>query len=795
VRHTASPSRSPYEAYGIQQGPRLRTWPDIVAIGLCITALVFLIWGCIAPIKRLTPKVSALGTADPKQPALSGSGFALDAVYKSTIKPSITGALSFYGSWLDADTSTGSAYTAWYVPVPRLYVFVSGYPHHKGNQLFLEAEIRNAGSIRVPILPIADPMEYWTPHSVSLASFRNVTRIRLVAVDGSVSTGGWLGFSQPFVMRDGFVLRNAEELLLVLLCTAAALVIFFAPGLVLRQLLLQRLNYDLNFIWVPLPGLLGLSLVGLIAWLVPLPKGPQLISKIVLLALVLYVSYWLVRAPLCRYTSVVERRVLLIAIVLAAIAVAKASYSRGPVGELFGNTISRTLEVGGRSDSRLPYHVVQLVAWRSKPFSALGQFLYRSYGVWNFSHRGALSAVAAAPLVLAAPVRVPAVMPDQPWTVFDAEGFSVFRIAMIVMACCSLLIVFGLSRLFLSEEWALLAFLVVSTAPFVVHEVYFTWPKLEAGSFALLAAYLIFRQRYFGSGLALGLGYLCHPSALVATPALAGLILLDSDRVSNMPKADLRKIFRWGSRTLLMLAGCAVWAAVWRMINGKHFAQGQFLSYFVQADAWHPNARQWIHHRFDSLWKTFIPLHLFLFHRTDRDAISVYGSTSAAVLFCLQYWTSLPFGAGIAYFFCLLKLLWIALSKARAWLFWVFCIPIALFTLYWGPADSGLLREGLHSWFLGLMIFSVCILKKIDGGVQGFWRVCNWALLSRMIAVTLMLLLPTVVITQSPVQREFALSDIAALLTMLAGPVWLCWFTFRYAEILRKQADSFKSVS
>jgi hypothetical protein len=629
-------------------------------------------------------------------------------------------------------------------------------------------------------------MEYWAAQSVQLPNFEAITRIRLVAVDSAVGAGGWLGFSQPFVMP-GSGLHIAVELLLVTLCAAAGLVIFFGPGLVLRQLLLDRFTHKMPFIWVPVPGLLGLAAIGLVAWIGPFHASSRLTSKVSLLALVIYLTYKLVRTPIGKYTSRIERRVLLIAVVLTAIGISKATYSRGPEGELFANTISRTLEVGGRSDSRLPYHVVQLIAWQSKPFSDLGRFLYKSYGVWNFSHRGALSAVAVAPLVLASPVRVPNIMPDQPWTVFDPEGFSAFRIGMIVMACCSLVIAFGLAKFFLPDEWALLAFFVISTAPFIIHEIYFTWPKLEAGAFALLAAYLILKKRYFGAGLALGLGYLCHPSALMSAPALAGVILA-SPASSSQQGNWSRRAYQLVSRTLVMAAGCAVWIVAWRLINGKHFAQDQFFSYFLQANGWHPTVRQWIHHRLDSFWKTFIPLHAFLFHQADPDANSVYGRSTVSVLFCLQYWATLPFGIGIAYFFCLLKLMWDAFLKERIWLLWVFCIPVLIFVVYWGTADTGLLREGLHAWVLGLLIFSVCILKKFETHAPVFWRVCNWALLSRVVAIPVMLLLPTMPFSRSPIQSEFALSDIVGLLTMLGATAWLCIDIFRHAEKLRRES-------
>jgi hypothetical protein len=42
--------------------------------------------------------------------------------------------------------------------------------------------------------------------------------------------------------------------------------------------------------------------------------------------------------------------------------------------------------------------------------------------------------------------------------------------------------------------------------------------------------------------------------------------------------------------------------------------------------------------------------------------------------------------------------------------------------------------------------------------------------------------------SRSPIQSEFALSDTAALLTMLGGTAWLCIDMFRHAEKLRRES-------
>lgn len=764
----------------------MTTAADRIAIGFSLAALIFLICGALGPVKREDLRVSQPALVDRSEPSLSGTGFALNAVYTTTAPPSIEGALNLYGSWLGTDTSLGAVHTAWYQVVPQFHVFVAGFPNRPGNQLLVEVATKTARVVRIPLSQDRDPAESWFLNSVPLLrQVPNATRFRIVAVDGSAAWGGWLGFSQPFLVPHPDNPYLCKQLLLVALATAACLLVFISPGLLLRQELLRLNRRPLAFIWIPAPGLIGLAVLGLVAWLGPRHFGPRPISQLGLALLVLFAAYRFIRVPLSTYTTPIERRVLLIAAVLAVIAVAKATYSVGPAGELFQNTISRTLEVGDRSDSRLSYHAVQLIALRSRPFSELGKFLYSSYGVFNFSHRGALPALAASPLVLASPVRVPPVMPDQPWTIFDPEGFSAYRIAMIAIACASLLTVFGIARLFLSEEWALLAFLVTVTAPFVVHEIYFTWPKLESASFVLLAAYLVLRSRYFLGGLTLGVGYLCHPLALLSVPALAGLVVLSDKRQASA----IHRMYRWCLDSVLILAGLAVWILLWRHANGRHFAQGEFLSFFSQANGPAISVGHWLSERFESLCNTLVPLYLFIFHRKDPSINLVRGLSPAPIQFCFQYWTGVPFGSGIAYFCCLISLIYIAFLKARSWLILVFAIPLLFFTVYWGGASSGMLREGLHPWFLGLMIFSVVVWKKFSAQSRRLWKICNWALAFRGLEISAMLLLPAVWSQHELVRSRFALSDIVALIVMLAGTLWLCFYMFKCAEDLRKRAE------
>jgi hypothetical protein len=97
-------------------------------------------------------------------------------------------------------------------------------------------------------------------------------------------------------------------------------------------------------------------------------------------------------------------------------------YSLSPVGELYHDEIRRTLEIGGRSDSRILYNVAQLIALRQGPTSPLPRDLYET---WTFSDRGPLVGLVAAPLVLAGPTKLSNNL-GEPWTVFNSQGFGAY---------------------------------------------------------------------------------------------------------------------------------------------------------------------------------------------------------------------------------------------------------------------------------------------------------------------------------------------------------------------------------
>lgn len=756
-----------------------------LSLGLCLLDLGFLLSG-LRPPRRQPVKLTSLPALDLGKTALSGSGFALDAVYPSTSKPSLQGDVQFFGSWLNSDASLGSATSSWYNLRPNTSIWIAGYPAHPGIALWVEILSGPARETsRLRLATASDPGEHWILEKIPLPNDDLPAKFRIIAVDHSTAPGGWIGFSTPFVPA-GASYRDILLPVLRVVCTAAAaIVLFLAPGLLLRGHILHRpAGRCLAFIWVPVPGILGAALLGLLAWAGPAWASGRLISALGIAIVLAFTAYALGKSSVSACTSPAERKALFVFLLLIAVAVAKSVYSVGPVGELYQGSISRTLQVGDRSDSRVPYHAVQLIGLRERPHHALANFFFSP---WNFSSRGPLAALSVSPLVLAAGCKVPRTLPEQPWMVFDPEGFMAYRISMIVLASACLLIVFGLSAWLMPEEWANLAFLATVSAPFVLHEIYFTWPKLEAASFFLLAVYLVLNSRWFLAGLAVGLAYLFHPSVLLFVPSLLLLLLF-------IPAAEAgsvtfsRKLRLWLYQAASICAGLALWLGLWRFINRRHFDQGGFLNYFFQADRQIATLANWLQVRLDSLLNTLVPLNLFLFHRAHYSVNSVQGPSPAVVSFFFQDWTSLPFGIGILFFLCLFPLGYISFKKAPALTISLFVVPLLFFDLYWGAASTGMLREGMHTWFLGITIGTVLILQRFGSTRQRLFHFFSWTLLFRGVELLLMLLLPAIWSRREVLQPRHAASDVLSLLTMFAAVITLAWLSFRASESLRKSS-------
>ncbi len=494
--------------------------------------------------------------------------------------------------------------------------------------------------------------------------------------------------------------------------TNMAIVLLYGPGFVWFTWQ-QRPAGDLAF--AALLGPLLLSAVGLACWLLGGLVSPVAIARIAILAMfgVLGVFSWRNgRHRIALSKEIVS--VLGIGMLLVGFGVAKANLSYAAPGELFHGTVSRTLEVGGHSDSRIPYHTVQIVAHHLRPFAPeTHDYFYP----WSFSSRGPLAGLLAAPIVLATGADVPLSMPAEVWHPFDPQGFAAYRIVMIVLASLAGWAIYGVAYEVAGGSWAYLATSIAFLAPFYVHEMYFTWPKLIAAAGVLGAFLLTMRMRPFAAGIALGIAYLFHPSAILAAPFLAICILGDS----SCPRWKARA-FQAASYAIGLILVVGAWQSIRFLDPAKQTGQEGFVEYFFLADNHTATWSTWFRSRWDNLANTFIPFRLLFTDQTHESINSYYGPSDAWVHFGFLYWNTLPFALGLPAFLILTPALLVGIWRRTTAAFTFVIGPTAFLVIYWGCASTGLMRHTGQWLFLSIILFSVLSLRQVEGRLR-FWTV------------------------------------------------------------------------
>jgi hypothetical protein len=575
---------------------------------------------------------------------------------------------------------------------------------------------------------------------------------------------------------------QALDLVRIVATTALTVVLVLGPGLALRTTRRWR-RLQLGF--VPLPGVALLVATGCLAWGLSKDVHPRAVCFAVLIPVLGWLLVTILRAGDQRLVSSDEGRALLIVGIVLGVAVARSLWSLGPPGELFGGTTFRTLEVGNRSDSVISFHIVQLVANGHSPFGAVA---HSYFGGWTFSDRGPLAGLASAPVVLLSGGRPSVAASGGAWSPFDVDGFMAYRLAMMTLACTAFLPLWTLVRRLGGPRAARFAVLLAATTPFLVHEIWFTWPKLLAASLVLLSAIALIDRRWLLSGMLVGAGYLAHPLALLSAPTLVLIAL--------WPVLGARARHPQFRPALLLLAGLATYLIGWRLINSSHYTQSNFLDYVwasgdknlflanvVRGLGGHPAPAPlsaWVADRLVSVGNTLIPFRLPLLSSNQLFA-SCGGfctrPSAPIVQFFLQYWMTVPFGLGIVFLPLLIQGLWRAIKRWPWAVVATVIVPFVLFAIYWGGASSGLLREGLHAWVL-----TIVAVIALEQQCEHFtWLRHSWvrALLAlRAVEVLLVAILPTIVTRHRLFQAQFSLTDSVAVLSIvvfcacLAGLVW-----------------------
>lgn len=571
----------------------------------------------------------------------------------------------------------------------------------------------------------------------------------------------WLGLVFPLPGA----MRALESGPLIALTTIASVTLFLGPGLALIHLGLIGRRWGLGLAIVP--GILLTAAIGLLAWVLAGHVHPH---RTVAVATTLVAVALLVTAAAPgrrRGLDGADWAALALILLVLLFGVARGTYSLGPAGDLYGGTISQTLEASNRSDSRISYLIPELVANGRPPYGS--NAVYQLFRPFRFSSRGPISGLAASPIVLNAGAHPQVGFPESPWEPFDQQGFAAYRVAMEVMAALALLTAYSLARMLAGSRTALFALLLVATTPFVVHDVYFTWPKLLAAALVLLSAQAVLGRRPLLAGVFVGIGYLVHPLALTLLPGLLLLWLV----VAYRNRAWRRKVVWSGAGVLATLCVAVAFYVGWQLVNGRHAAQShEFLPTIIGAGRQQPakSLASWASFRADSLLSTLVPLYVLIVHYHDPQFGPVIPPGQPIVLFFEQYWTSLPFAVGIL--FSPLYVYGLVRAFRRDWMVVTatVIVPFVAFLIYWGDADTGLMREGLHAWFLGTLV--IYALTRRSGR---HWPVVleRVLLVTRVIEMLLLALLPTVWTSGKLYDPAFRSTDVVSLAFMILSAAGL----------------------
>ena len=573
------------------------------------------------------------------------------------------------------------------------------------------------------------------------------------------------------------------------LAAAAASCFVFCPGILLRRWTPSSgLLENAALLWIP--GFLYLVATGVVAWLLEFAVSPQIVSAVLLAPIPLVVLGSLLRPDRDRVRlQPGEPLAIGLVLLLLAIGIGQATWSEAVPGQLYPATISRTLEANPRPDSRISYNTVMLVAHGDQPYGKIGTSYYAPY---NFYARGPIAGLAAAPVVLGGGAKPPRTLPDQPWEPFDAQGFATYRIVLMLLGATIVLAAYGLLRRFFAVRVALAGAVLVAMTPFVIHEVYYTWPKLLAASLGVTAVVAVLIRRPLLSGLLLGFAYLAHPSGLIALPVVVlgwGLLLWRGAPGLGLDPMTLRPgqwLSTWFRDLLWLGAGVLAIYAAWSIANAGHTVD-YFASYVLQVNGKQPvPLGVWINSRVHSLANTLIPFRLYLVDRHDPSINSYYTGVSPNIIrFSTSYWLTLPFGVGLLYFPVYFYGLARFARRAALLFFVAVLVPFVGFTIYWGATTAGMLREGLH-FVVVVSLLVAFVGHSVRSSTTTLRAVVRFCVTARVLEVLFMLIAPTVVSAGASVSHLFLPTDVLALALMTGGALVLAavtWWAFDPARL------------
>ncbi len=645
----------------------------------------------------------------------SGFGLHLAGAAEASHDRTFTGSVFYakekparwYGTYVRGDAFVGEVVsTPFLIGGDNLLVPIIGYPHLEGNRLELEV-VDRAGTVVGRIAYEGEnPTESPRVWRVETGKWRGLQgRLRLI--DHTTKVRGWLGVGVPHIGGPEVawlkgVPRNYGWFALA---AGALTALLLVPGFSIRTWAGGRLP----FVYVPLPGLLGLALLGLLTWRfgpgAMQPWGKAWLGVNALAALGLTGQWWRTGKPWSR----AEGRLLgaYACVVMGALAFGVLPAEVGQ--EYDTRSTAQGRMIASPPDHELPYQTAVYFYHGKNGREDRGAYFSDS---WSVGSRGPL-----APLAITAAFVIFDEHPNDPpgkalnaWPA-SADGFYLARITGILTNALAVMGA-GLLAAALLGRLSGVAIAAVAVAPVVAINVDFLWPKLLATYFLLLAIGVLVRRRLVAlAAIFTALAYYSHPVGGLFAPAVALFIawraLLPREGATTEWRCAIRQTAGFGAT----LVACLVpWLAykVWLGFPDV------FLKY-PMGDGWGLNAANslatWLHCRWSNLWVTVTPGGFFWLTPFMRGWI--WGPLSEPLRWGISYAKTLP-GAlgyplyGVAVYAVVAK----RQLFPRGFLTTLGLGAFALMLVFWGFSGDGLGRNCLEP--LAMLLVVVAAVAGAD---------------------------------------------------------------------------------
>ncbi|MCY1669360.1 hypothetical protein [Rhizobium sp. SL86] len=252
-----------------------------------------------------------------------------------------------------------------------------------------------------------------------------------------------------------------------------------------------------------------------------------------------------------------------------------------------------------------------------------------------------------------------------------------------------------------------LAIFWAALSPVIFINTVFTWPKLLAAYFLLLATTFVIRRQLHLAGLLAALAWLSHPVGALMIPALALFTL------ASTPLGAGSWIFRTTRFCLPAALTGASAMTPWILFKLHLGDPDPFATYlFGKGAGFEPaaNFEEWIAPRIGNLYYTFTP---FAFYNDGLMSVWLYGPLNDVSRWLSQYAKSLPGQLGFLTVIPAIPAILLHRWHRQSAIFLGCFLVVAVLAMmtFWGFSGDGLGRNSLEPVTIFLMV-AICVFGR-----------------------------------------------------------------------------------